>query len=434
MSRAIAQREVVNTHRINQWLDGLEAPEGEDSARYRASMLEFIKNDLNQSVSRSIKSNSIAEIARQSRILNTVRFLGLSPWYMMRNLMFGTPLAVGLAGFSGGASYAGRTLLALAGLGKEDAAVAGAITEGIFHDVATQDGSKVGRIFDLINAPAAWSQEAVDVGGFYAGRAAAPSLFAKAKKGDPESRRILEQALGVEGADMAIQRGGLSNEEMNRIGLFFKTKISGTARSMNLPSFMGTDLGRTLFQFGSIPMEQTKTLVEDIFYSGSHFIANAKTGKYMVGAALAGSAMIAKLWAVDALAQSFGSPESDRKKWLKRHSIYDNAIYAMQESGAFQLLQPVFSTMDDYRKETNGGLDNYLPMPTASAASFIGAVAQGGARIDDAKPGTNLAEWTAFVMTPAVRDLVNRQTSLFRGIGIKIPSRTRLEKRIEKKD
>lgn len=438
MSRAISHREVVNTHRINQWLDGLEPPpsaskeEREDPARYRARMFNYVQNDLGQSLSRTL-SDGVARWARKIRVINTTRFLGLSAWYMMRNLMFGTPLAFGLTGFRGGASYAGRSIAALFGKGKEDAAIAGAISEGIFHDVASQDGTPTNRIFDLVNSPAAWSQEAVDVGGFYAGRAAAPKVLSQAKKGDARSMRFLVQGLGRDGAQQAVARGILTNEELNRMGLMFKVKISGSARSLNLPSFMGTDLGRTVFQFGSIPMEQTKTLMEDIF-DGDRFMLNAQTGKFAFGGMLAGSVMIAKLWIIDALSQAaLGTPENDRKKWLKRHSMFETAIYAMMESGAFQMLQPVFDPIDKYGRNIGGGIDNYLPMPTSSVASFGVATGQGIKRIGQTNGG-NILEKTAFVLTPAVRDLVNRQTSLFRGFGIKIPNRTRLEKRIEKKD
>lgn len=438
MSRAISHRETVNTHRINQWLDGLEPPpaakkeEREDPARYRARMFNYIQNDLGQSLSRTL-SDGVARWARKIRVINTTRFLGLSAWYMMRNLMFGTPLAFGLTGMRGGASYAGRSIMAMFGKGKQDASIAGAISEGIFHDVASQDGTPTNRAFDLINAPAAWSQEAVDVGGFYAGRAAAPKVLARAKKGDGRSMRFLVQGLGRDGAKQAIERGILTNEELNRMGLMFKVKISGSARSFNLPSFMGTDLGRTVFQFGSIPMEQTKTLVEDIF-DGDRFMLNAQTGKFAFGGMLAGTAMIAKLWIIDALSQAaLGTPESDRKKWLKRHSVFEMAIYAMMESGAFQMLQPVFDPIDKYGKNIGGGIDNYLPMPTSSVASLAVATGQGVKRVGQTKGG-NILEKTAFVLTPAVRDLVNRQTAFFRGIGIKIPNRTRLEKRIEKKD
>lgn len=431
MSKSIAHKETVNNHRLNQWLDGLEPLDNEDRSKYRARMLNYLKADLAQSTTR-VLPDQLVKFARMVRILNTVRYLGLSPWYVMRNLMFGVPLAFALTGFHGGTQYGYRAIRAMLGNGKEDARRMGAISDGVFHDVFAQDESSASRIFDVVNGPSAWSQEAVDVGGYYAGKAAAPRIFARAKKGDSYALKVMHEALG--NPQQALDRGVLTDEEVSRIGLYFKMKISGTARSLNLPSFMGTDLGRTVFQFGSIPMEQTKTLVEDVF--GNQML-NARTGKYAVGAILAGTAMIGKLWLVDALSQSFGAPEDKRKKWLRRHSIFDSAIYAMSQSGAFQILQPMFDKMDGYNKRAETSIDDYLPMPMASTASLAGAIGQGAGRaISMAKRDDDLNPLEAgiYVATPAFRDLVNQQTAMFRGFGVKIPSRTRLEKRIGKKD
>lgn len=441
MSRAIAQRETVNKHRINQWLDGLQLPmgadpQGEKSSQYRSRILSYVQNDLDQSLSRVLTAGNMAKHARNIRIANTVRFLALSVWYPMMNLSFGSPLAFGMTGVRGGMSYTSRMMAAMFGFGKKDAEVAGAITDGIFHDITAGEGSKVGRVVDLVNTPSSWSQEAVDVGGFYAGRTVAPRLLQRAKKGDLHSKKMLGDALGEQDARDAMDRGVLTNEEMNRIGLFFKTKISGTARSLNLPSFMGTDLGRTIFQFGSIPMEQTKTLVEDILGSGKSFGASRNSGTFAVGAGLAGLASLAKLAGMSALStEVMGNPESDRRKWMRKQSAFELLLWAAVKGGSFQLLTPLFDKIGEtpsakgYKKT----IMDLLPMPAASVASLVDAGLESGSRVPGALRDPSL-EKVPYVYLPVIRDLVNNQTSMFRGLGIKIPNQTRLEKRIGKQD
>jgi hypothetical protein len=388
-----------------------------------------VQNDLDQSLSRVLTAGNMAKHARNIRIANTVRFLALSIWYPMMNLSFGSPLAFGMTGVRGGMSYTARMMAAMFGFGKKDAEVAGAITDGIFHDITAGEGSKVGRVVDLVNTPSSWSQEAVDVGGFYAGRTVAPRLLQRAKKGDLHSKKMLGDALGEEGARDAMDRGVLTNEEVNRIGLFFKTKISGTARSLNLPSFMGTDLGRTIFQFGSIPMEQTKTLTEDILGSGRTFGASRNSGTFAVGAGLAGLASLTKLAGMSALStEVMGNPESDRRKWMRRQSPFELLLWAAVKGGSFQLLTPLFDKIGEtpsakgYKKT----IMDLLPMPAASVSSLADAGLESGSRV----PSLN----APYIALPVIRDLVNNQTSMFRGLGIKIPNQTRLEKRIDKQD
>ena len=240
---------------------------------------------------------------------------------------------------------------------------------------------------------------------------------------------MLGDALGEEGARDAMARGSLTTEETNRIGLFFKTKISGTARSLNLPAFMGSDLGRTIFQFGSIPMEQTKTLVEDILGSGRSFGVSRNTATFSVGAGVAGLASLAKLAGMSAISTGImGNPESDRRKWMRKQSPFELLLWAAVKGGSFQLLTPLFDSVTDGQKvrDYKKTLLDLLPMPTASLVSLGFSVAESGSRF----PSGNVP----FIALPVIRDLVNNQTSMFRGIGVKIPNQTRLEKRIEKKD
>jgi len=411
-------------------------PQGEKASQYRSRILSYVQNDLDQSLSRVLTAGNMAKHARNIRIANTVRFLALSIWYPMMNLSFGSPLAFGMTGVRGGMSYTARMMAAMFGFGKKDAEVAGAITDGIFHDITAGEGSKVGRVVDLVNTPSSWSQEAVDVGGFYAGRTVAPRLLQRAKKGDLHSKMTLGDALGEEGARDVMDRGVLTNEEVNRIGLFFKTKISGTARSLNLPSFMGTDLGRTIFQFGSIPMEQTKTLTEDILGSGRTFGASRNSGTFAVGAGLAGLASLTKLAGMSALStEVMGNPESDRRKWMRRQSPFELLLWAAVKGGSFQLLTPLFDNVGDgpTKREWKKSILDLLPMPTASVASLGVETIRSGARAIQSLRDPK-AEKIPYIMLPVIRDLVNNQTSMFRGLGIKIPNQTRLEKRIDKQD
>lgn len=449
MSRAIAHRETVNKHRINQWLDGLQLPpgtnpNGEKPSQYRSRILSYVQNDLDQSLSRMLTGGNQAEFARKLRIANTIRFLAVSIWYPMMNLSFGTPLAFGLTGARGGMTYTTRMLLSMVPyfrFGRKEAELAGAITDGIHHDINAGEGGKMGRVVDLVSYPSAFSQEAVDVGGFYAGRAVAPRLLARAKKGDLHSKKMLGDALGEEGARDAMDRGVLTNDDLNRIGLFFKTKISGTARSANLPALMGTDLGRTIFQFGSIPMEQTKTLVEDILGSGKSFGVSRNTGTFAIGAGLSGLASLTKLAGMSALSTGImGNPESDRRKWMRKQSMFELLLWAAVKGGSFQLLTPLLDMAEGgpQVRDAKKTILDLLPMPTASIASLGYAGIQSGKRglksTFNGKVFTNPTDQIPFIALPVIRDLVNNQTSLFRGLGIKIPERTRLEKRNEKKD
>ena len=123
-----------------------------------------------------------------------------------------------------------------------------------------------------------------------------------------------------------------------------------------------------------------------------------------------------------------GNPESDRRKWMRRQSPFELLLWAAVKGGSFQLLTPLFDKIGEtpsakgYKKT----IMDLLPMPAASVASLADAGLESGSRV----PSLN----APYIALPVIRDLVNNQTSMFRGLGIKIPNQTRLEKRIDKQD
>ena len=439
MSRTLAEKEVVNASEINAWLRGIQ---GEDKAQTKARMLNHIQNDLSGRLNR-VFDKTWTERLRNVRILNSVLYLGLSIWYPVRNFLFATPLAMGLTDIPAAVVGAAKGSLAMPLMVAESLAarpwvkggvkrglqglaatmasgarkarvslaqveIAGAMTQQVFDDTT----GRKGQIARAIMAPSLLTQNAVDVWGFYAGRHYADTLVRKASK-DGKARELLEEALGVARADGAIQSGALDEADRDRIGLYYKGLISGTSRSLNLPSFMGNDVGRTVFQFGSIPMEQTRTLATKILPDP------IRSARYATGATLAGLLMLLKLWA--AVHDPEDPKEDEKLTWIEESPGWQKFAYIMAQSGAPQMFGPGFDYMSGMGRPQMS-ISELMPMPTISRATglveapFKGLKAAGKALGE----GYGVGDVATVAAMPLVRELVNNQSSLPRSLGFRV--------------
>lgn len=439
MSRTLAEKETVNPTEINSWLRGLQ---GEEASQDRIRLLGFIRNDLSGKLNRFL-GKTWTERMRKIRMVNSVLYLGMSVWYPIRNFLFATPLAAGLTNFPSAAVGMGKGLVALPIMAAESLAgqpwvkggaknflqglsgtlaaagkkvgvsswqveMAGAITQQVFDDAA----GKTGKIARAIMYPSLLTQNAVDVWGFYSGRAYADRLLdLSARK--PKAREFLNEALGMDAAEEAISSGLLTEEQKDRIGLYYKGLISGTSRSANLPSFMGNDVGRTVFQFGSIPMEQTRTLATKILPDP------LRAAQFATGATLAGLFMLLKLWA------AVRDPEDDKEEkklaWIEESPGWQKFAYIMAQSGAPQMFGPGFEYLSGMGRP-DLSVSEVLPMPTVSRVmgpgeAVLKGISSAAKAFDDGAPVGDIASVAAM---PMVRELVNNQSSLPRSLGLRV--------------
>ena len=436
MSRTLAEKETVNASDINAWLRGIQ---GDEKSRDKVRMLKYIRNDLSGSTERFFGKKA-TKFFRGMRMVNSVRYLGLSIWYPVRNFLFGSPLSLGLTDFPSAAVGLWKGSLAMPlivaeslaarpwvkwwakyGIGKAASLLswtgqvstarvemAGAMTQSIFDDTMGRKGD----IARAIMAPSLLTQNGVDVMGFYAGRHYARTLAKKAGK-SAEARGLLEESLGTARASAVMKGEELTEADLDRVGLFYKNLISGTSRGLNLPPFMGNDIGRTVFQFGSIPMEQTRTLSTRILPDP------LRSAQYATGATLAGLVMFLRLLA--AVNDPEDEKEEKKRRWIEESPGWQKFAFIMAQSGAPQMFGPGFEYLSGMGR-ANMSVSELLPMPTVSGvtglmeATGAGFLAAGKAAGKDA----SLTEMANVAAMPMARELVNNASSLPRSFGIRL--------------
>lgn len=431
MSRSLAQAELLEPRKLSQFLNGI----GPVDDTEREEIEGFIRDDLSHRTRRSFETLNVKGVEVDTRKwviriknANSIRFLAMNVWYPARNILFGSALTLGLTGLvpwlKAGAKLAKSLVPWLRAADVDKASVAGAIMQQIVDDHLHSTG-RTGR---LLSFPMLYSQQAVDVAGFYAGRYYAPTVLDMALHGRGEKQseglRLLKEALGEKRAEQVLDDGAFTNDDLDRFGLVYRNMISGTGRNFNLPKFMGSEMGKFLFQFSSIPAEQTKLYVDRI-------MGTRREGKYWTGAAFAGAVLLAAQWAAQAAGRADDDEEEKKLAWFDDWSsgsaVSGKILYMMAQSGSFQRFGPIWSgiipTPSGYTPDAANTIlqsTGIGPLAT-SGGSLLADMAKG---IRQGGKAAELEDDPIDILTvstmPATRNIVNQQTSLLRSFGFKL--------------
>lgn len=420
MARSLAQKELLDKTMVNSFLEGI----GPVDHPERMEVTTFIKNDLSHHTERSFESERTRAAVTLVKNANSIRYLALSIWYPVRNILFGSALSLALTGpvpwLRAGVKLAQALVPGIRKAPIDQATLGGAVMQSIVDDHLGGAG-QFGRI---VTAPMLYSQQAVDVGGFYAGRYFAPKVFDRAVKGDKESSDLLLEALGQKGVDEALLRGGLDEQDLDRFGLVYRNMISGTGRNLNLPSFMGTEMGKFIFQFSSIPMEQTKILVDRI-------LGTKREAGYWAGAAFAGTVLGAMAYAALLVKERDDDDEKlldYYENWQDGGAVSGKILYGLSQSGSLQKFGPIWMAITP---SPSGKLPLAERIVLSSAglgptlSSGVGLMAATGkgaieARDEMSQEDPDIIAAAERFAGPVLRNLVNDQQSFIRSMGIKM--------------
>lgn len=438
MSRSLAQKELLDKKLINGFLNDIGGVDNEQ----RATLETDIRNDL-RGITRGNLSdddfqNPIArklfqnprEMARRYKVANSVLYLGLNVAYPTKNLLFGAPFAAGLTDLKTAAKAGAVLVKAMLPIARRasihDAAVAGALSSHIYDDVLNE-AHWFGR---AVTAPMIYTQHAVDAAGFYAGRDYAPKVLRKAIQEASRGERgeffgIMQSTLGRERALDVIASGELTENDLDRFGLVYRNKISGTARNLNLPRLIDNEFGKLAFQFSSIPMEQQKIYTDEIAPNGRRK-AQFYTGAFAAGAILCAMRL--------AFLMGFKRDDDDDKvqkeiDWYLDGSmggLLQKIAYSMQVSGGFLKASPIAS-------EAIGSPSGWKPNEAEMLASLTGiqllprffagvrAWNQGAEAWSKAREeGFGIVDQATVAAMPLIRETLNGQTALFRSADVKV--------------